>query len=298
MTTNQAKNLPLPEVLLRMGHRPVKAFKQGVELAYFSPFRKEKEPSFFVNTRKNVWYDFGIGGGTAIDFIMQLEGLTVSQSLGFLEKLWKSDFKPVSGRKNIEAEYIDLPPLKTFQIDAIKPFSTSQPTLKHFILQDRKISAKVAQAFLKEIHFTNLNSEKPYFAAGFENLSGGFEIRNPFFKSSLGGKNMSFVRGTNLNSELAVYEGFMDFLSRLTIDKLIFPERDSLILNSASFQKQAFKFIENGGYKFIFGFFDNDTKGEELTKIFEKKFSEKFQDVRFIFEGFNDLNSFLQKNHA
>jgi len=221
LTTNQAKNLPLAQVLLRMGYRPVKAFKQGEELAYLSPFRKEKEPSLFVNIRKNLWNDFADTGGTAIDFVMRHEGLTVSESLAFLEKLWKTDFKPVLAVENFESNTDENLPLKTLQIDEIKPFSASRPSLKHFITQDRKISEAVTQAFLKEIHFTNLKSKKQYFAAGFENMSGGFEVRNPFFKSSLGGKNMSFVKGEELNSELAVYEGFMDFLSRLTIDKLL-----------------------------------------------------------------------------
>ncbi len=296
MNTDQAKKLPLAQILARMGYQPVRSFKQGEELAYLSPFRSEKEPSLFVNTRKNLWNDFGDQGGTVIDFVMRHQGGTVSEALAFLEKIWKSDFKAISGIKNTEPDDRGEIELKSFQIDEIKPFSASQPSLNHFITQDRKISTAVAEAFLKEILFTNLKSGKKYFAAGFQNMAGGYEIRNPFFKSSLRGKNMSFVKGSNSNSEIAIFEGFMDFLSRLTIDGIAIPERDSLILNSASYEKQAIDFIEKNGYKTIFGFLDNDPKGEELTQNFTKVFGENFNDVRFIFEGFKDLNTFLQRN--
>lgn len=296
LNTNQARNLPLAQVLSRMGYQPVRSFKQGEELAYLSPFRSEKEPSLFVNTQKNLWNDFGDRGGTAIDFVMRHEGGTVSEALAFLEKLFKSDFKAVSAQKSDNAPTDRKEAQQSLQIESIAPFSASQPSLNQFITQDRKISKAVANAWLKEIHFTNLKSGKKYFAAGFENLSGGYEIRNPFFKSSLGGKNMSFVKGSSLHSEVAVFEGFMDFLSRLTIDEIVIPERDSLILNSASYEKQAVDFIKKNGYETIFGFLDNDSKGEELTENFTKIFGKKFNDVRFIFEGFKDLNTFLQRD--
>ena len=86
---------------------------------------------------------------------------------------------------------------------------------------------------------------------------------------------MSFVKGSNSNSEIAIFEGFMDFLSRLTIDEIVIPERDSLILNSASYEKQAVEFIEKKGYNTIFGFLDNDPKGEELTQNLTKIFGKK-----------------------
>jgi len=43
MNAKQAKLIPLPEILERLGHQPVKEIRG--ELWYYTPFRAEKEPS-------------------------------------------------------------------------------------------------------------------------------------------------------------------------------------------------------------------------------------------------------------
>lgn len=49
-----------------MGKYPEKV-KENLHY-YLSPLRQENNPSFFVNDKKNVWFDFGVGfGGTIID---------------------------------------------------------------------------------------------------------------------------------------------------------------------------------------------------------------------------------------
>jgi hypothetical protein len=43
MNAAQAKKIPLKEILAKLGFQPIKTFKGGEELAFLSPFRKEKE---------------------------------------------------------------------------------------------------------------------------------------------------------------------------------------------------------------------------------------------------------------
>ncbi|MBT1689866.1 CHC2 zinc finger domain-containing protein [Dawidia soli] len=71
MKFEQAKAIPLSEILAKLGISPEKQY--GDEIQYLSPFRQEKTPSFYVNAKKNSWYDHGPGiGGGVIQFIEEL----------------------------------------------------------------------------------------------------------------------------------------------------------------------------------------------------------------------------------
>ena len=80
MNTNEAKQIRIEEYLHSLGYDPVR--KQGDSLWYKSPFRNEREPSFKVNTERNLWYDFGAGRGGNI--IALAQELYASDSLPYL----------------------------------------------------------------------------------------------------------------------------------------------------------------------------------------------------------------------
>ena len=63
-------------------------------------------------------------------------------------------------------------------------------------LQQRGLLPTV-YSLVKEVHFAI--GEKKLYAIGFENLSGGWELRNQFYKGSLLKKDISVV---NLNNNL------------------------------------------------------------------------------------------------
>jgi len=51
------------------------------------PFHKEKVPSFFISSEKQIWKCFGCGkGGGLFDFIMEIEGVDFPQALRILAK--------------------------------------------------------------------------------------------------------------------------------------------------------------------------------------------------------------------
>lgn len=56
----------------------------------------------------------------------------------------------------------------------------THPALLRY-LQERGINIALAKAQCKELHFTH--NGKPYFAIGFPNVAGGFEVRNRFSKA-------------------------------------------------------------------------------------------------------------------
>lgn len=80
MNTNEAKQIRIEEYLHSLGYDPVR--KQGDSLWYKSPFRNEREPSFKVNTERNLWYDFSADRGGNI--IALAQELYASDSLPYL----------------------------------------------------------------------------------------------------------------------------------------------------------------------------------------------------------------------
>lgn len=291
MNSAQAKKIPLQDILARLGLQPVKSFKGGQELAYLSPFRQEKEPSLFVNIRKNVWYDFGDIGGNALDFVIRYRNTDVKGALDFLDQMFGKNWTPPSPPKKAERQ--EQGREDVFLLESTMPFGASANSLVAYITEERKINPAIAGQYLKEVRFSNRENGRKYFAVGFENLSGGFEIRNPFFKSSLGAKDMSLVKGSGAGGELMVFEGFMDFLSKITLDDVQAFPADALILNSISYTEKAIIFIREKRYQKIFGFFDNDKAGGEATEKFKAEFGDSFSDMRTEYQAFKDLNEFL-----
>lgn len=301
MNSEQAKKLSLPDILSRLGHQPVNTVKGGREVWYLSPFRSEKEPSFHTSylNGKWIWNDFGDIGGTVIDFVMRYQNYSkVSQALAFLEKIYLvNPYKPSAIAKkysknqfSFQQQRHEQPPESALKFDRVEPIRLMLP----YITDVRKIAPAVAKHYLFDVHFENLTTGKKYFAAGIPNRAGGYEIRNPFFKSSIGKKDISFIKGQGQTASILAFEGFIDFLSYLTDKKLEVPTEDVVILNSASFSKVAMELIEQGTYQQIFTFFDNDKTGQGLTTNFQEKFGpSKIQAMNQLYEGFRDYNEKL-----
>jgi Toprim-like len=176
-------------------------------------------------------------------------------------------------------------------LEQIKPFGTS-PSLTDYIVQQRKINAAVANQYLKEVHFKNTESGKNYFAAAFGNDSSGFEIRNAFFKSSINGKDMTFLKGKS-NESIAIFEGFVDFLSFLTLKKIRHPETDVLILNSIAFKEKAINLIKSQNYSSIDMWLNNNKAGKETLLFFIENTDCAIIPQNHLYLDFNDLNEFL-----
>jgi DNA primase len=76
------KEIDLVEYLSSLGFKPRKV--RNEDFWYLSPLREEKEASFKVNRKLNVWYDHGIGkGGNLIDFALLYHHCTLYE---FLQK--------------------------------------------------------------------------------------------------------------------------------------------------------------------------------------------------------------------
>ena len=59
MNIDDIKKISLVEFLNQLGYQPTGRDSKG--LWFYAPYRSERKPSFHVNPRKNVWFDFGSG---------------------------------------------------------------------------------------------------------------------------------------------------------------------------------------------------------------------------------------------
>ena len=169
MNISEAKNIDLADYLQSIGITPFK--KQGKSLWYYSPFRRESEPSFKLNLALNQWYDFGLGkGGNIINFILEQHQIdNVSQALQILSGN-APEIKPLS------FSFRQQENIPCFEDIRVKPLEN--PALIQY-LKDRQIHIISAMKTCKEVHFRTKG--KAYFAIGFENNLGGFELRNKYF---------------------------------------------------------------------------------------------------------------------
>lgn len=208
MNIQEAKAIRLADYLQSLGCSPVK--RQGSSLWYKSPFREESEPSFKVNTDLNRWFDFGLGKGGNI--------------LALARELYQDDYVPAL-LERIERQtphvrptsfsFRQRPSEPSFQQLEVRELA--HPALLRY-LQERGIDADIAKRECKELRFTH--NGKPYFAIGFENVAGGYEVRNPFFKGCIASKDITHIRQPEQQTDTCyLFEGFMDYLSFLTIHK-------------------------------------------------------------------------------
>lgn len=272
----KAKAMDMVDYLYRLGYKPAKV--RNNDYWYVSPLRDEKTPSFKVNRKLNRWYDHGLGkGGNLIDFAILHQNCTIGE---FLQKL-NGDFsfhKPIFHQPN---------ELKTEKkLNVLQEFSISSFALLRY-LEQRRIPINVADQFCREIRY-ELN-DKIYYGIGFKNDSGGYEIRNPYFKTSSSPKDITTIK--NKAKEAAVFEGFFDFLSFIAVHKnQPATESNFVILNSVSFFEKARPFMEQ--HEIIRLYLDRDTTGQNYSH-YALSLSNKYKDESKLYEHHKDFNDWM-----
>ena len=287
MNCKQFNSVKLEEILVSLGHHPT---KQNEKEAWFlNPFYTETQASFKINKNLNYWYLHSEGiGGNNVDFMKKYLNASVKEVLEWAEKQNFSSFQQQNVIHSINSK-------PNYQITEIKKLQNEH--LKSYLHQ-RGFSTKV-YPLVKEIHFTI--GEKNLFAIGFENLSGGWELRNSFYKGSLLKKDISVV---NLNNEsqnqnetgkrIVVFEGFMDALSFVEMKPFFIG--DLLVMNSISLLNRTKEHLKI--YSEIHLFLDNDKAGETCKNEILKSFPEA-KNHSEIYALHKDLNDYLQfKNNT
>ena len=287
MDIQTAKQIGIAEYLHSLGYSPVR--RQGGNLWYKSPLREETEASFKVNTERNLWYDFATGKGGNI--IALAAELYASDHVPYLLEMIARQaphVRPVSF--SFGGQTLSQPSFRQLEVMPL-----SSPALFSY-LRERGINTELAKRECREVHY--LTDGKPYFAVGFPNRSGGYEIRNKFFKGCIAPKDITHIRQTEPGETCCLFEGFMDYLSFLTLRLERCPERpeldgqDYIVLNSTASLSKAIRPL--GDYEHIHCFLDNDKAGMEAVQELREEYGMRIRDASHIYGGYNDLNDFLR----
>lgn len=285
MDMKELNQIPIKAYLASKQIFPVK--DRGYYGMYHSPFREDSNASMKVDFQKNLWIDFGSNeGGTMIDLVMRMNRCSIQEAIKTLEQ---SSICTNIGTYQHYNSPTDAFSFHGNTIEIQKVQSIANPALIDYLIE-RAINQDIAKIHCKEIHYAANN--KTYFAIGFENDSKGYELRNKYFKGCTN-KDIMTYRCTDVNTSVClVFEGFMDYLSFLTLKDNQSAKQNVVVLNSVANLSKAISFIQS--YKEIYTYLDNDESGKKATQqIKENCPNSSVSDQLIHYANYKDLNEFL-----
>ena len=278
MQLHDIKQVSIVDYLAQTGYKP-KLIK-GVNYWYCSPLRTELTPSFKVNAERNQWYDFATGDhGDIIDLVCALQHCSTAEAMRRLAALKGIRLAPPFSFGGTTPVRSQTPSMELISVQPVK-----HPKLLLY-LSERGLQPSDVSPFLSEVYYRV--SEKCFFALGFQNDAGGWELRNPYFKGCFAPKAITTIKGTD-SHKLQLFEGFMDFLSWRKLHPEV--QDDSIILNSLTLLPKLIPSLHP--YPIIESLLDNDEAGDRATKqLFDAGLPVK--DIRACYAPYKDINEYL-----
>lgn len=283
----EIKQLSIVDWLIRLGHQPVRNVRDYA--LFHAPYREDKHPSMKVSKAKNRWYDFAtMESGDIIDLGRKVyatnNDMEVIDHLQHLTPIPLTNYQhPAFTKKGEHMGHFRNVVAQPLQHGALLSY-----------LDSRKVDVDIAKKYCHEVYFSL--GAKRYFALGFENVRGGFEIRNQYFKACIAPKDVSVVSPLPHNKDCYLFEGFIDFLSFLTKWKQakfvsFSPYFDYVVLNSVSNLHKAVPWLDK--YQTVTCCLDNDDAGRRAVDALSE-LREGIHDASGAYEGYKDLNDMLR----
>ena len=288
---SRIKRYHIVEYLERKGIKPVRS--TPAYALYHSPLREDTHPSFKVDTEKNLWIDYAEGkGGSIIDLCMRLEGCTLSETIRHLGRNTLDDTVHSPYKESVQDTFMQESIRQAASTNGgarrLTGISDTLPLhLQKYLTEERCINMEKAMPFLRCISYEIRGLH--YQAIGFANQSGGYELRdNGMFKGTIAPKDITpiFTDGVD---PVCIFEGFMDFLSFLSMKEEF--TNHCLVMNSVSNVAKSIHYLKDRQVVSIRTFFDNDEAGRRATEDFmEAGF--KVDDMSVHYRNFKDLNEY------
>ncbi len=285
------KRYPIVEYLERKGIKPI--CRTLAYAMYCSPLRTETHPSFKVDTEKNLWIDYAEGrGGSIIDLCMRLEGCTLQEAICRLGQTASLDAAYGHSKEKSEICITPVMPWQPSGARRLIAVSDTLPShLETYLADDRCIDLNRARPFLKCICYEIRG--RRYQVIGFANQSGGHELRdNGSFKGTIAPKDITPIFTDKVKDKMqpiCVFEGFMDFLSSLSMKEEV--TSAFVVLNSVSNTAKAIRYMNTHEISSIRTFLDNDDAGWRAVQEFARA-GFHVEDMSTYYKDFKDLNDF------
>ena len=174
-------------------------------------FERKSGHDFYFRTKDNKFsvseegfYDFKSGeGGQIIKAVMTMENKSWKDAVQFLK-----EFSGIQ-EANVSETGVKYRATNVYQppkiLNAVVP--NNDKLMQYF--ENRGISKEVLRHYTQEVYYKI--GDKKMFGIGIENVSQGWEIRNPMMKTKIGKNDISELKGNK--NELIVFEGMTDTLS-------------------------------------------------------------------------------------
>ncbi len=282
MNFSKAKQIPIVDYLAGRGVQPKSV--QGNQCWYCSPLRQENTPSFKVDTKKNLWFDHATGrGGTIIELVELLDNVTPNEAL---QALSNQDRQPLPDSFSFHQQQSgQVDQVQGVRINSIKLLNN--PSLVRY-LESRKIPFQLGRAYLSECYYSIRG--KNFFALGFQNDLGGYELRNSLWQGASSPKGIS-THCIADSSTVAVFEGFFDMLSAMVYFEKLKPVHSVLVLNSVSLLDTALPALSQ--YERVNLFLDNDQAGRKAVEVIRAACRSVVDYSARYYPQHKDFNDFL-----
>jgi len=247
--------------------------------SFYSPFSKESNASFMIDTNVNKWMDYSAGitrKRSIIDLVMQIDNCNFKEACASL-----------LGNKELRVEHFE--PKK--QESGVKIHSTNEITDKELLsyFNDvRKIGTCVLKKYCVQLNISfpfGQNPDKTYDVVAFKNDMGGYEMRSNFLKIANSPKCYTKFNGEDSDTVI-ILEGFMDWLSYVVLHGE--PKCDTYVLNGLGMLNVVKPFLED---KHILFMLDNDTPANNAL---EELKDYNVTDMRGEYAFYKDYNEYLQ----
>lgn len=261
---------------------PVKKVSYGY--LYRTPWREDKHPSLSVTPNGKGWKDYATGEhGNLIDLVMKCLGTSdLGRVCAEFEHVTPCSF--FSRQPNI----LDEREEKKSGFAWLEVGELRSKALYAY-LNSRKINTDIAKQFLKEAHYSFMESRDSYlYALAYGNDKGGWELRSSRFKGCTAPKGITVHLG-NDNAPMVVFEGFFDMLSFATLCGVV--RHNYICLNSIVNAPAAITTLQGWGTK-IYLCLDNDEGGKAATQQFLDALPGA-TDISHRFAPHKDVNEFL-----
>lgn len=270
---------PIVEYLAELGILPV--CKKNSYALFHAPYRVDKNPSCIVYRNTNTFLDLSTRQkGDIIELVKLMNCCDFKQAVEHLENRTGNSVK-------MQYDLADRKPL----ITVLETIKISSWHLKNYLKQ-RMITIQVADKYCSEVRY--VIGDNIYYAIGFKNDKGGYELRSRNYKGCTSKEITTIVENVDC-PDYVVFEGFFDFLSY----KVIYAEREinAIILNSVCNLKSAIKKLDLLEARNIYVCGDTDIEGVKVFEQLKERYADKCIDMSCFYAQHDckDLNEYLVK---